>query len=79
MLFVLFVLQISVSFVYIVGFILFCRHNIRDIFEIYSKETNPDTIDDLISMGERNIKTFQVLSKLDKETWDSLCDDRKNF
>ncbi len=71
--------MIQLSFIYLCVFHVQCRHNIRDIFEIYSQESNVETIDELIKMGERNVKNLRVLTKIDEETWRNITDDRKLF
>lgn len=45
------------------------RYNIREIFEVYRNETDPDKIKQLVSDGWENVETLKKLSKWTPETW----------
>lgn len=45
------------------------RYNIREVFEVYRNETNPDRIKQLLSDGWENVETLKKLSKWTPETW----------
>ena len=41
----------------------------REIFELYRRETEPKRIEQLVSDGWKNVDTLNKLSKWDPETW----------
>ena len=45
------------------------RYNIREVFEVYRNETDPDKIKQLVSDGWENAETLKKLSKWTPETW----------
>ena len=45
------------------------RYNIREVFEVYRSETNPDKIKQLVTDGWENVETLKKLSKWTPETW----------
>lgn len=46
-----------------------CRHNVREIFEVYRNEKEAERIEKLLSDGWKNLETLNTLSKWDAETW----------
>ncbi len=55
--------QVSVAFFYR------SRFNIRDLFEFHLREMNPGKAEELVSRGRTDLKTLQMLSQWDAETW----------
>ena len=45
------------------------RFNIREVFELYAAETDPNKIEELLSLGSANLSALQRLSKWDSEMW----------
>jgi hypothetical protein len=45
------------------------RYNIREVFEVYRNERDPDKIKQLVSDGWENAETLKKLSKWTPETW----------
>ncbi len=45
------------------------RYNIREVFEVYRNETDPNKIKQLVSDGWENAETLKKLSKWTPETW----------
>ena len=52
-----------------------CRFNVREVFEIYRHESDPQKIDDLFLMGSRTLATLQLLAKLDEKVWAQFAAD----
>ena len=54
-------------------FLRFCcamrRYNIREMFEVHRYEADAQKIDQLVSVGWKNVETLKKLSKWDSETW----------
>ena len=48
------------------------RYNIRELFEIYSSQKDPEKIKALISDGWKSLETMQQLTSLDEESLDKI-------
>lgn len=46
------------------------RYNIRDVFEIHQGESDPAEIGALVSAARKDLRTLQMLTKWDKQTWE---------
>ena len=45
------------------------RYNVRDVFEVYAGEKDPDRVDELVSRAKVDLRTMQMLSKWNEKEW----------
>lgn len=51
---------------------VFCRYNIRDLFEIYRSESDPAKVEELVAAGWKNLETMKKLAAVDEHTLNQI-------
>lgn len=47
---------------------MICRYNIRDMFEIYRRESDPANVQELVTAGWKNLEVMKKFGRLDEHT-----------
>jgi len=47
---------------------IICRYNIRDMFEIYRRESDPANVKELVTAGWKNLEVMKKVGRLDEHS-----------